>query len=492
MKLRTLEQHWNAFGEEDPLWAILSAPEKRGGAWDLEEFLATGRDEIDALLSDLRARGIEVGHERALDFGCGIGRLTTSLADHFQLCDGVDLAPSMIEQAVRLNRRGERCRFHHNRSPHLHLFADESFDFALSLLVLQHMEPGLMQGYIGELVRVLRPHGIAYFNVPDRVLVGTELPPSAARASIECHWTPRIPAPGEVLTLDLVVHNRSELPWPASARLLVGNHWLAPDGTVLVPDDGRAAIEAPIPAGGRYEITLAVCAPELPGSYLLELDLLQEHRGWFVALGSPTLRLPLAVAASPAAVGAPDPRGFRSADDAILVPRMEMHVMSREETVAVIESAGGVVLDVIARDRCGPSVPSYDYVVGRSPTLARFRPRSPGDGNPAHAGIGNQPDLISFPLSSRRRVLGPASVLVRSLLRRAMLEVLHRQTVFNRASRARILELERRVEQLETTVDAQDGLLVAARGRIEELSSPRPLSNEARSLSNDGPSSRPG
>jgi hypothetical protein len=270
----------------------------------------------------------------------------------------------------------------------------------------------------------------------------------------------------------------------------VGNHWLAPDGTVLVPDDGRAVIETPIPAGGRYKITLAVCAPEAPGSYLLELDLLQEHRGWFAALGSPTLRLPLAVAASPAAAGAPAPRGSR-ADDAILVPRMEMHVMSREETVAVIESVGGVVLDVVTRDRCGPSVPSYDYVVGRSPTLARFRPGSPGDGSLAHGGIGNQPDLVSFPLSSRRRVLGPASVLVRSLLRRAMLEVLHRQTVFNRASRARILELERRVEQLETTVDAQDGLLVAARGRIEELSSPRPLSNEARSLSNDGPSSRP-
>ena len=41
MELERLQEHWNAFGEQDPLWAILTEPGKRGGAWDLEEFFGT-------------------------------------------------------------------------------------------------------------------------------------------------------------------------------------------------------------------------------------------------------------------------------------------------------------------------------------------------------------------------------------------------------------------------------------------------------------------
>jgi ubiquinone/menaquinone biosynthesis C-methylase UbiE len=92
----------------------------------------------------------------------------------------------MIEGAVRLNRQGERCHFHHNSAPDLRLFPDRSFDFVLSLLVFQHMEPALMKGYLREFVRVLDSDGVAYFNIPDRYALGTELAPAAARASIEC------------------------------------------------------------------------------------------------------------------------------------------------------------------------------------------------------------------------------------------------------------------------------------------------------------------
>jgi hypothetical protein len=236
-----------------------------------------------------------------------------------------------------------------------------------------------------------------------------------------------------------------------------------------------------------------VVAPDAPGSYQLELDLLQEHKGWFAGLGSPTFRLPLVVDASDAASENRTFPDLSSSADAVLVPRIEMHVMSREETVAVIEEAGGLVLDVISKDRCGPPVPSFDYVVGRAPLSARRRGflenRPPTDRPPplapptrplpseglwaARADIDDRAELLSFPLSSRRRLVGPASVFGRGLLRHALREVLYRQTEFNRASSILAHELERQIEQLQTRVEAQDDLLVAANARIESLEARR-------------------
>ena len=49
MRLSGLRRHWNEFGRSDPLWAILTAPDKKGNRWSVDEFLQTGRDEIAAL-----------------------------------------------------------------------------------------------------------------------------------------------------------------------------------------------------------------------------------------------------------------------------------------------------------------------------------------------------------------------------------------------------------------------------------------------------------
>ena len=103
----------------------------------------------------------------------------------------------MIERARELNENSERVRFHHNDAPDLRLFGDESFDFILSLIVLQHMEPELMQGYLREFVRVLRPGGVAFFNVPERLFVFDDaLPPEAWRASLTLIGTIPPLAPG--------------------------------------------------------------------------------------------------------------------------------------------------------------------------------------------------------------------------------------------------------------------------------------------------------
>src|SRR5207253_2064207 len=90
MDLERLGRTWDRLGRRDPLWAVLTHPEKKGGRWNLEEFLATGEAEIAKLFATLEERRIEVEYDVAVDFGCGVGRLTQPLARRFQTVYGID------------------------------------------------------------------------------------------------------------------------------------------------------------------------------------------------------------------------------------------------------------------------------------------------------------------------------------------------------------------------------------------------------------------
>lgn len=486
MELKDLQQHWTAFGEQDPLWAILTAPGKRGGGWDLDEFFATGRTEVKEVLDVTATRGIVVNAGRALDFGCGVGRLTRALAEHFESCDGVDVAATMIERAVEFNQNGERVRFHHNDASDLSLFADESFDFVLALIVLQHMQPELMRGYMREFLRVLRPAGVAFFNIPERFELADELPPEAWRASLALIGSIPALTPGQIAPVKLTVRNQSPAPWPSSAQLRAGDHWLTSDGALVAFDDARAVIHRELGPGEECELQLDVTAPGQPGQYVLEVDLLQEWVAWFADRGSATLKLEVPVgpddATAAAELAQASAERLKAPPRAVPNPRMEMHFMSREDVVATLEEAGGVVLDVMPRDRCGAAIPSVDYVVARALSL----PRGPaGNFPPESSGVATDPeivaqrrrarllmddriDLVEFDLTSSLGRLGRASVSVRTAFRRVLHQVLRRQTEFNEASSERIRSLETQLEAVAAVVERRLHALERARVRDAE------------------------
>lgn len=166
------------------MWAILTVPGLEGNKWDPEAFYKTGRDDINLLFEQLDAAGLKPASGRALDFGCGMGRLSFALADRFAAVDGVDVAPSMIERARQQDRGNQRCTFHLNSNPDLSLFPNDSFDFILTLITLQHMEPQYSHSYIAEFVRVLKPGGILVFQLPCK-LKHVPTPPKAVGTPAE-------------------------------------------------------------------------------------------------------------------------------------------------------------------------------------------------------------------------------------------------------------------------------------------------------------------
>jgi 2-polyprenyl-3-methyl-5-hydroxy-6-metoxy-1,4-benzoquinol methylase len=155
---------WERLASEDPMWAILTNEGKDVRRWSVDEFFATGEEEIRALLAELASLGLRLPAGRALDFGCGIGRLTQALGKRFEEIHGVDVSETMITLARRHDCLGDKCIYHLNFRPHLGVFDSNSFDFVYSSLVLQHIPPGLALHYVAEFVRVLKPGGLAVFQ----------------------------------------------------------------------------------------------------------------------------------------------------------------------------------------------------------------------------------------------------------------------------------------------------------------------------------------
>jgi SAM-dependent methyltransferase len=165
--LAALRNAWENLAEQDALGAILTDPSKTGGRWDLGEFMQTGETEVDSVLRHLE--DIEQMPDlrgAALDFGCGVGRLTQAMARKFASCIGVDISMQMIRSAQSLNQH-PACSYKLVTANVLP-FADATFSFIYSNIVLQHVPRKYSVRYLREFERVLNPGGILVFGVQDQ------------------------------------------------------------------------------------------------------------------------------------------------------------------------------------------------------------------------------------------------------------------------------------------------------------------------------------
>ena len=76
--------HWTELGRRNPFGAVLATSGEQSPAREIDDFFATGREDVARLIVHLARVAPLVRRRAALDFGCGVGRLTRALADHFE------------------------------------------------------------------------------------------------------------------------------------------------------------------------------------------------------------------------------------------------------------------------------------------------------------------------------------------------------------------------------------------------------------------------
>jgi SAM-dependent methyltransferase len=149
-------RYWDERATENALWYVDTSLDY--AAPDVERFLADGEAVVAYALD--QHHDLLPGHGRALEIGCGAGRICRALATRFHEVIGIDVSPRMLEHARRLVPTDE-VTFLVGDGSSLAPVADDSVDLVLSYTVFQHIaDPEVITGYIHEAARVLRPGGL--------------------------------------------------------------------------------------------------------------------------------------------------------------------------------------------------------------------------------------------------------------------------------------------------------------------------------------------
>ncbi|NTV49887.1 MAG: class I SAM-dependent methyltransferase [Geobacteraceae bacterium] len=172
-----LEETFSFWGKREPYFCVLTASKfllhnmtDQGKMSDqaLDHFYSLGESDIRFAFEILEHNGININPTMALDFGCGVGRLTFALAKIFCFVIGCDISEPHLEIA-----RDNACQFGINNVHFIKSSANlldrlspESFDFIYSRLVLQHIPPILSKAYIRQFTSLLKAGGYMLIQLP--------------------------------------------------------------------------------------------------------------------------------------------------------------------------------------------------------------------------------------------------------------------------------------------------------------------------------------
>jgi SAM-dependent methyltransferase len=155
---------WNERAREDANYYVAFGRRDQ----DDTEFLSTATDVIRDLEGELRRYSPEIpsSSRRALEIGCGPGRLMRPMSRHFGEIHGVDVSDEMVSQAAGKLRDIPWAHAHHASGSDLADFPSDHFDFVYSYAVFQHIPSAdVVFSYLRETIRVLKPGGFARLQI---------------------------------------------------------------------------------------------------------------------------------------------------------------------------------------------------------------------------------------------------------------------------------------------------------------------------------------
>jgi SAM-dependent methyltransferase len=157
-----MREDWNARAREDAGYYVAFGGRGQSDA----DFFATAAETAGALEWELRRTAPEErGKGRALEVGCGPGRLMRLASRHFAEIHGVDVSDEMIARGKQKLADIPNARFHTGDGASLRLFEGASFDFVYSYAVFQHIPSReVVFGYLKEIHRVLKAGGLAWLQ----------------------------------------------------------------------------------------------------------------------------------------------------------------------------------------------------------------------------------------------------------------------------------------------------------------------------------------
>ena len=198
--LRHVEQSWEKLGNTELYWSVLTSDEFRTANVEanLDAFYESGRVPVNSFLKAARRCGVALGKDwTCLEYGCGAGRITTWLAEHFRQVIACDISQPHLDAAKSaLDKRG-RTNVDLVRTNTVGVLEElANFDVFFSVIVLQHNPPPVAAHILRTVLGKLNPGGLAYFQIPTHSVgysfsVETYLEYAANHQEMEMHAIPQ-------------------------------------------------------------------------------------------------------------------------------------------------------------------------------------------------------------------------------------------------------------------------------------------------------------
>ncbi|HUP04532.1 MAG TPA: class I SAM-dependent methyltransferase [Bryobacteraceae bacterium] len=171
--IEAMREDWDRRAREDAYYYAGFGRRRQ----DAGEFFASGEEVLHNLTIDLvRLPEAPASSRRALEIGCGPGRLMRPMSAHFGEIHGVDISEEMAARA-RENLRGiPHARVHVTSGANLSPFPDEHFDYIYSFAVFQHIpDEAIVLNYLREARRTLKTGGVLCCQLRGAPPLPTEL-----------------------------------------------------------------------------------------------------------------------------------------------------------------------------------------------------------------------------------------------------------------------------------------------------------------------------
>jgi 2-polyprenyl-3-methyl-5-hydroxy-6-metoxy-1,4-benzoquinol methylase len=169
--LAHVQQSWQQLGQTEPHYLVLSAEQfKQANLVKYrDQFYQSGRDNVDCLLKTLRRNDCfpeGVADKTVLEYGCGVGRLTYVLAQHFKQVFAYDISAPHLALAKALTDELGLTNIHYERIVHPRDVMNlPKVDVVVTLIVLQHNPPPVTKMILRSLLESLNQGGVAYFQI---------------------------------------------------------------------------------------------------------------------------------------------------------------------------------------------------------------------------------------------------------------------------------------------------------------------------------------
>ncbi len=154
LRTRDTDADWRRIGDTEPFWGVSSHREYLRDELDDAARAAlydSGRLHIEAIAQDVeRDLGAPLRAKSALDYGCGVGRLSEAMTGFADAVTGYDISSGMLEVA----------RARTSAVTYADVLPPGPFDWINSALVFQHIAPERGLAELEALLQRLAPQGV--------------------------------------------------------------------------------------------------------------------------------------------------------------------------------------------------------------------------------------------------------------------------------------------------------------------------------------------